>query len=124
MQSAGLLPEFLRLGAKLEQYGAFELPSSFSSPEAESRALREHWAVYDQSHYGRIAVRGADRVAFLHNLTTNDVKGLRPGQGHSTVVPNVKGRILDWGWVHALADQLLLITHPGARQKVLEHLEF
>jgi folate-binding protein YgfZ len=124
MPSTGILNEAIRLGATLGTHGGLELPSSYSTPEAELRALREHWAVYDQSHHGRLRVRGEDRVQFLHNLTTNDVKALRPGQGHSTVIPNVKGRILDWGHVYAEADALLLITQPAARDAVLKHFDF
>jgi tRNA-modifying protein YgfZ len=95
-----------------------------SGPEQEARALLEGWATYNQSRLGRLRIRGADRVAFLHNLTTNDVKRLRPGQGHSTVIPNVKGRILDWGWVYCLEEELLLVTQEQSRDAVLKHLDF
>lgn len=124
MNRSNLMSEMLRLGARIESYGELELPSSFSDSRSEAQALRAHWAVYDQSHFGRLQVRGSDRVAFLHNLTTNDVKGLRPGQGHETVIPTVKGRILDWGSVYCTDRSLLLVTQPATRQEVLKHLEF
>jgi hypothetical protein len=92
--------------------------------EQEARALREGWAVYDQSSLGRLSVRGADRSAFLHNLTTNDVKALKPGQGHSTVIPTVKGRILDWGWLYRLEEEIWVVTQTQTRQAVLKHMDF
>jgi tRNA-modifying protein YgfZ len=124
MNQSNLMSDMLQLGARLETYGELELPSQFSDPRSEAQALREHWGVYDQSHLGRLRVRGADRVAFLHNLTTNDVKSMRPGQGHETVIPTVKGRILDRGSLYCLEGAFLLVTQPTTRQEVLKHLEF
>jgi aminomethyltransferase len=39
-------------------------------------------------------VTGADRAAWLHNLTTNEVKNLQAGEGNYAYALNVKGRIL------------------------------
>jgi len=48
-------------------------------------ALTDGAALIDRSHWGRIRVGGADRLAFLHNQSTNDFKALQPGQGCDTV---------------------------------------
>lgn len=39
-------------------------------------------------------IEGKDRAAWLHNLTTNQVKTLQPGEGNYAFVLNVQGRIL------------------------------
>jgi tRNA-modifying protein YgfZ len=124
MSSTPLLAELVRLGAKLAAYGEHELPESFAGPAEELRALGERWAFFDQSHFGRLELRGEDRAAFLHNLTTNDVRGLTAGEGNLAVVPNVKGRIVDLASVHCLPQALLVVTQPASRAAVLKHLDF
>ena len=48
----------------------------------------------DRSNRALIEVSGADRAAWLHNLTTNQVKTLAPGEGQYAFALNVQGRIL------------------------------
>jgi folate-binding protein YgfZ len=51
-------------------------------------------ALYDRSDRGLLEVTGLDRAAWLHNLTTNQVKPLRQGEGNYAFCLNVQGRIL------------------------------
>lgn len=48
----------------------------------------------DRSYRAIIEVTGKDRVSWTHNLTTNQVKTLAPGEGNYAFVLNVQGRIL------------------------------
>lgn len=57
-------------------------------------ALVEGPVLVDRSYRGLLEVSGADRASWLHNLTTNHVKTLAPGDGHYAFALNVKGRIL------------------------------
>lgn len=58
------------------------------------QTLTEGPAAVDRSNRSLIEVSGADRAAWLHNLTTNNVKTLSPGEGQYAFAINVKGRIL------------------------------
>ncbi len=66
----------------------------FGDLEAEYRALAAGPAVVDRSDRGLLEVTGADRLKWLHQLTTNQVKSLSPGEGNYAFVLNVRGRIL------------------------------
>jgi tRNA-modifying protein YgfZ len=66
-----------------------------------------------ESDHGRMWLRGRDRAALLHRLSTNDLERLRPGNGLRTVFTSAIGRIIDLVTVYALDDALLLITSPG-----------
>jgi folate-binding protein YgfZ len=89
-------------------------------------AAREHAAVFDVSDRGAVEVSGKDSVAFLHNLCTNDIKGLVPGHGCEIFLTTNKARVIAHGWAHRLAPEkqptLWLDVSPGAAAKVLEHL--
>ena len=44
-------------------------------------AARSEAALFDVSDRGKVAVTGKEAASFLHNLSTNDVKNLKPGTG-------------------------------------------
>ncbi len=68
-----------------------------------------------------LALRGADRMTFLHNLCTNDIKAMSPGEACEAFVTNVQGKIL--GHVLAAADEqsLTLSTVAGQAEKLIPH---
>lgn len=60
----------------------------------EYRAIRDEVAIVARTGRVLLEVTGADRAAWLHNLTTNEVKKLTPGEGNYAFALNVQGRIL------------------------------
>jgi hypothetical protein len=83
------------------------------SVEEEFQAALSGTAVTDSSAFGRIEVRGKDRLDLLHRLSTNAIAGLAPGDASSTVFVTDKGRVIDRVNVCARRDSLILITSPG-----------
>lgn len=61
---------------------------------AEYTALDDGPGIVDRSDRALLEVTGGDRATWLHNLTTNEVKKLSPGEGNYAFVLNVQGRIL------------------------------
>ncbi|MEN9937776.1 MAG: hypothetical protein RLZZ387_4355 [Chloroflexota bacterium] len=94
-----------------------------ASAPADYRAALEGAAFAEEHDAGRIFMRGRDRAALLHRLSTNDIERLRPGQGARTVVTTPIGRILDLLSVYALEDSLLLLTSAGQGPAVFKHLK-
>ncbi len=70
------------------------LVGSYGDLHAEYHALADGVALVDRTYRGLLEVTGTDRAVWLHNLTTNDVKTLSPGEGCYTFALNVQGRIL------------------------------
>jgi folate-binding protein YgfZ len=54
---------------------------NYGDPVAEYRAARTGAALFDCSDTGKVDVAGRDSASFLHNLCTNDIKGLGVGHG-------------------------------------------
>lgn len=88
----------------------------------EYQAVLEHTALMDAGDAGRLWMHDRDRIALLQRLSTNDVEKLAPGQGQQTVLTNHNGRIIDLLTVHALPEQLLVITSPQQRSAVFNLL--
>ena len=92
-----------------------------SSPAYQAALAGAAYA--DEGERGRIFMRGRDRAALLHRISTNDVERLRPGGGARTVLTTPIGRIVDLLTVHALEDALLIVTSPGQGGPVWSHLK-
>ena len=56
-------------------------------------ALRRGAAWLDLAARGRILTRGRDRARLLHNITTNEVKKMAPGEGCYAFLLSPQGRI-------------------------------
>jgi folate-binding protein YgfZ len=94
----------------------------YGDPYAEQRALAARWGVVDQSHRGVLRITGADRLGWLHSLTTQHVEQLAAGQGAEALVLSPQGHVqhqltlTDDGsstWVH---------VEPGDAPALLEFL--
>lgn len=77
-------------------------------------------ALCDRTHWGRLHCQDQDRLAFLHNQSTNDFKSLKPGQGCETVFVTSTARTLDLVSAYVTEDSVILLVAPNRRQRLLE----
>ncbi|WP_322802293.1 YgfZ/GcvT domain-containing protein [Thermoflexus sp.] len=82
--------------------------------EREWIAAWQDAAIWKDAQWGRLLVRGEDRLAFLQRMSTNDFRGMQPGMVLPTVFTTPTGRIVDWAHAWALEEEILLLTSPGA----------
>ncbi|MCC9609479.1 hypothetical protein LOC68_05005 [Blastopirellula sp. JC732] len=78
---------------------------------------------FDLSDRTRLQLTGADRVKFLHNLSTNDIKKLPPQQGCEIFVPTLQGKILGHFFALPIGDSILLSGVPGQAETLLPHFQ-
>ena len=109
-------------GTELIDVGPACVPSHFGDVRAEYDAAAEGVGLHDRSYRGLIEVTGSDRAAWLHNLTTNDIKSITPGCGVYAFSLNIKGRVLFDGNVLVLSDSLLLDVDRRWIGPAIEHL--
>jgi folate-binding protein YgfZ len=112
-----------RLGARLAEADGVLLPLDYGDPAGEHAAVRGGAGLLDRWGQGVIEATGRDRAAFLHGMVTNDVKGLRPGQGCQAAQLDAHGKVLALMVVHCLADRLLLEMDRTLVAPTLEALE-
>jgi folate-binding protein YgfZ len=79
-------------------------------------------ALIDRSDRVRIEVSGPERAKMLHNLTTNDIKRLKPGAGTEAFLTSSQGRTLAFLAVHGEEDSLLVRSDPGTAEAILSHI--
>lgn len=94
----------------------------YSTPDAEHRAVREAAGLFGLPFRSMFTAKGADRARFLHNMVTNDVKGLAPGHGAYAMMLDVRGHILADLNILCDAEQFVLETSRDLVEKVLSTL--
>ncbi|MBE9029205.1 folate-binding protein YgfZ [filamentous cyanobacterium LEGE 11480] len=99
------------------------VPLSFDNDDAAIAAATGSVALYDASHWGRIRVSDADRLNFLHNQSTNDLKNRQPGEGCDTVFVTSTARTIDLATAYILDDAVLLNVSPGSAPELIKVLD-
>jgi glycine cleavage system T protein len=111
-------------GAAWTVEDGWRLPAHYGDSVAEHQAVRSGAGLIDSSARVLLRVVGSDRAEFLHGLTTNHIKALRPGQGCYSAMLNAKGKVVGELTVLAFADHLLLDMPSACERAVKEQLEF
>ncbi len=97
------------------------VPESFGL-ETDSAAWTAAFAgvaLCDRSHCGLLSIGGADRLQFLHNQTTNNIKALAPGQGTIAAIVNSTARLLDLATIYVLPETAWAVVSPGQAAGIL-----
>ena len=82
-------------GARMVEFGGWEMPVQYAGVIAEHMAVRETAGLFDVSHMGEIEVSGPQAFDFLQYATTNDVAGLVDGQVQYTALCYPNGGVVD-----------------------------
>jgi aminomethyltransferase len=102
------------LGAKLIEFGGWEMPVYYTSIMEEHQAVRTAAGLFDISHMGEIRARGGAALEFLNSVLTNDLRKLPPGQGQYTLLCNERGGVVDDLYVYRIeAEEFLLIVNAS-----------
>jgi len=106
------------LGAKMTDFGGWEMPVEYSSIIDEHHAVRNQAGLFDVSHMGEILLSGNDSRQELQRLITNDAEKLENGKVLYTPICREDGGIIDDLLVYQLAeDNYLLVVNAANTQK-------
>ncbi|MGI9079783.1 MAG: glycine cleavage system aminomethyltransferase GcvT, partial [Acidimicrobiales bacterium] len=103
--------EHRRLGARMVDFGGWEMPVSYPAGTlVEHRACREAAVAFDVSHLGTVVVGGEGAFDRLQAAFTNDLRRIGPGRAQYTHLldpddASVVDDIIVW-WVDG--------QHPGS----------
>ncbi len=111
-------------GAKMVDFGGWDMPVQFAGILAEHQAVRERAGLFDVSHMGEVRIRGNDALAFIQHLITNDAGALEIGQAQYTVMVNDDGGVIDDLLVYRLdGDDYLLVINAATTPKDVAWIE-
>jgi len=109
------------LGARIVDFGGWDMPVQYSSQIGEHHAVRRAAGVFDVSHMCVVDLKGVRVRSFLRLLLANDVDRLvRPGKALYSCMLNETGGVLDDLIVYYLSDSWFrLVVNAGTRDKDL-----
>lgn len=97
-------------GAKLIDFGGFEMPVHYQGIRAEHIAVRERVGLFDVSHMGEFFITGESAHDFLQRVTINDIGKLVPGKAQYSAMCTPEGGIIDDLIVYCLGENTYLLV--------------
>ena len=107
-----------QLGAKMVDFGGWDMPVEYSGITAEHMAVRTSVGLFDVSHMGDIQFRGPGSLAAIQALSMNDASKLADGQAQYSAMLYPQGTFVDDVLVHKFSNNdYLLVINAGTREK-------
>ncbi|WP_229053542.1 glycine cleavage system aminomethyltransferase GcvT [Aeromicrobium sp. Leaf350] len=112
------------LGAKLAEFGGWEMPLEYTGVVSEHTAVREAVGVFDVSHLGKAVVRGTGAAEFVNACLTNDLGRIAPGKAQYTLCCSDDGGTVDDLIVYLRSDfEVFLIPNAANTAAVVARLK-
>jgi aminomethyltransferase len=114
----------LELGAKLADFGGWEMPIEYSGTVGEHAAVREHVGVFDVSHLGKATVAGPGAFDFVNRVLANDLRRIGPGKAQYTLCcDEASGGVVDDLIAYVKSeDEVFLIPNAANTAEVVRRL--
>jgi aminomethyltransferase len=111
------------LGAKMVDFGGWDMPVQYSGIIDEHNAVRNSVGVFDVSHMGEIEIRGPEAAELTDFVTTNAVGKLKHWQAHYSGLLYEHGGFVDDILVHKVADDhFFLCVNASNQDKDFDHI--
>ncbi|MGA4633231.1 glycine cleavage system aminomethyltransferase GcvT [Pseudomonas solani] len=110
----------LALGAKMVDFGGWDMPLHYGSQVDEHHQVRTDCGVFDVSHMTVVDVAGSQALAYLQRLLSNDVERLKtPGKALYSAMLNERGGVVDDLIVYLTTSGYRLVVNAATRDKDL-----
>jgi aminomethyltransferase len=100
-----LLETHLKLGAKLTEFGGWDMPLQYSGVVAEHNAVRNSSGLFDVSHLGKLRLTGAENGKALDATVTCDAARLEVGQASYALVLTEEAGVVDDIFVYRMGPE-------------------
>lgn len=110
----------LALGAKMVDFGGWDMPLHYGSQVEEHHQVRRDCGVFDVSHMTVVDVSGSQAKAYLQHLLANDIERLQSvGKALYSGMLNEQGGVVDDLIVYLTAGGYRLVVNASTRDKDL-----
>jgi aminomethyltransferase len=124
LQRTPLFNTHVAAGAKMVDFGGWEMPLNYGSQIDEHHAVRKAAGMFDVSHMCPVDVQGGGAQAFLQKLIANDVAKLTtPGKALYSGMLNEAGGVIDDLIVYWRGgDRYRVVVNASTAEKDLKHM--
>jgi aminomethyltransferase len=114
LSSTPLHDRHTEAGAKMADFGGWDMPIEYTGTVAEHTAVRESVGIFDVSHMGKIAIHGPGAAAFINSVVANDLDRIGDGQAQYSMLCNEAGGVVDDLIVYKWNDDAVYIVPNAA----------
>src|SRR3990170_4815868 len=114
LRHTSLYERHAALGARLVEFGGWEMPVQYAGIVEEHRAVRTAAGIFDVSHMGEVEIDGPGALASVQRIITNDAGRLAVGGGLYTPMCLPSGGIVDDLTVFRTGEQRYLLVVNGS----------
>ncbi|OFE12953.1 glycine cleavage system protein T [Pseudohongiella acticola] len=123
-QQTALYAKHLEAGARIVDFGGWDMPIQYQSLIEEHTAVRQQAGVFDVSHMTIVDIEGADAEPWLRHLLANDVARLKAtGDALYTGMLNDAGGVIDDLIVYRMNAGFRLVVNCATRKKDLAWMQ-
>lgn len=116
-----LYKEHKKQGAKIIDFGGFDMPVQYKGIKQEHTAVREKAGLFDVSHMGEFFITGEQSLSLIQKVTINDASKLKPGKAQYTAMCHEHGGIVDDLLVYMLDEfRYMLVVNASNIEKDLQ----
>ncbi|MEE8516704.1 MAG: glycine cleavage system aminomethyltransferase GcvT [Alphaproteobacteria bacterium] len=113
-----------QLGAKMVPFAGYAMPLQYGGGIIDEHVhTRTNASLFDISHMGQIAIKGADAASSMEALVPGDITGLKAGAMRYTLLTNDTGGILDDIIVGRTKDGLMVVVNAACKDQDFAHIQ-
>jgi aminomethyltransferase len=118
------------LGARMVEFGGWEMPVQYSGILEEHHAVRHAAGLFDIDHMGQFDVTGPDALAFLQHMLSADLSTLELNEAKYAILCYADGTVVDDTFVYKLAGatksakpRYMVVVNASNREKDFKWME-
>jgi aminomethyltransferase len=120
MKRTPLYDRHIELGARIIDFGGWEMPVHYTTVIEEHHATRRAAGLFDISHMGEIDIKGPGAFDFLQFVMSRNLEGQKAGTMKLSVLTTEQGGVIDDVTIYLIADDWYrVITNAGTKDKDL-----
>src|SRR5207244_112624 len=95
MKKTPLHARHVASGARMVEFGGWEMPVEYTGITQEHLAVRSAAGLFDVSHMGELEIAGKDAADAIQQIFCNDISNLQPGDAQYSAILTDQGTFVD-----------------------------
>ncbi len=121
MKKTALHERHIEAGAKMTEFGGWEMPLQYTRITEEHMAVRSHAGIFDVSHMGDVVIRGPGAAEFVDFMLPSQASSLDNGKCTYTAFLDENGCIIDDTIIYRRKDdEFFFVPNAGPTDEIVK----
>ena len=114
MKKTPLFNQHVKYGAKMVNFGGFNMPIQYKGISIEHKCVRDNVGIFDVSHMGEFCIEGNEAKDFLNFICSNDILKIEVNRAQYNCFINNDGGIVDDLIVYRIEEKKYMLVVNAA----------